>query len=285
MSARILIIEDNPTNMELMAYLLKTFGYYVFTTNNGTAGLEAVVENSPDLLICDLEMPGLNGFEVLNELRAHPETCQLPVIAVTASAMVGDRDKVLAAGFDGYISKPIDPESFVKEVEAFLPTEKRAALVPEISNTTEVAIQQQKQSGALVLVVDDSPVNLALVKSTLMPSGYRVIATESVETAMKLTRHYAFDLILSDLHMAPESGLEFLRRVKANENLQSIPFLMLTSSRTDPSDDLERLAVEAGAHRFLSRPIVPERLLEEVAACLRLRKETTEAQKKVSAKK
>jgi two-component system cell cycle response regulator len=284
MSTEILIIEDNPTNMELMAYLLKAFGYGITTTNNGSAGLEAARANPPDLFICDLEMPGLSGFDVLKEIRARPETCRLPVIAVTASAMVGDRDKALAAGFDGYISKPIDPESFVKEVEVFLQSEKRAAPIPEIPNSTEVADQPQEERGALVLVVDDSPVNLALIKSTLVPSGYRVVATESVEAAMKLTRHYAFDLILSDLHMAPESGLEFLRRAKANANLQFIPFLILTSSRTDPSDDVQRLAMEAGAHRFLSRPIVPEHLLEEVAACLKSRNEETGAKKRASAK-
>lgn len=285
MSAWILIIEDNPTNMELMAYLLTAFGYDTTTAINGTEGLEAAAGNPPDLFICDLEMPGLSGFDVLKEIRARHETRQLPVIAVTASAMVGDRDKVLAAGFDGYISKPIDPESFVKEVEAFLKSEKRAAPVPKIPDFTVTADQQQEQCGAMVLVVDDSPVNLALIKSTLMPSGYRVVATESVEAAMKLTRHYAFDLILSDLHMAPESGLEFLRRAKADANLQSIPFLMLTSSRTDPSDDMERLAMDGGAHRFVSRPIVPERLLEEVAACLRPRNEETGAKRRASAKK
>lgn len=271
--------------MELMAYLLKAFGYEITTATNGVVGLETAAENPPDLFICDLEMPGLSGFEVLKQIRTRPETRQLPVIAVTASAMVGDRDKVLAAGFDGYISKPIDPESFVEEVEAFLQSEKRAAAVPEIPRSMEVADQKQNPSGALVLVVDDSPVNLELIRSTLTPSGYRVVTTESVEAAMNLTRHYAFDLILSDLHMAPASGLEFLRRVKADANLQFIPFLLLTSSRTDPSDDLERLAMEAGAHRFVPRPIVPERLLEEVAACLRTRRAATAAEKRASAKK
>lgn len=285
MGTRILIIEDNPTNMELMAYLLKAFNYDITTADEGSAGLEAVAADAPDLLICDLEMPGLSGYDVLKELRARPETCQLPVIAVTASAMVGDRDKVLAAGFDGYISKPIDPESFVKEVEAFLKPEMRTAPVPIIPTSAEAADQKREQSGALVLVVDDSPVNLALIKSTLVPSGYRVIAAESVEAGMKLTQHYAFDLILSDLHMAPESGLEFLRRAKANPNLRFIPFLLLTSSGSDPADEMERLAIEGGAHRFLSRPIVPERLLEEVAACLRPRTEETGAKKRASAKK
>lgn len=285
MSARILIIEDNPTNMELMAYLLTAFGYDITTASNGTAGLEAAAGNPPDLFICDLEMPGLSGFDVLKEIRARPATRQLPVIAVTASAMVGDRDKVLAAGFDGYISKPIDPETFVKEVEAFLRSEKRAVSLPETPSSTEVAEQKQIPRGALVLVVDDSPVNLALIKSTLVPSGYRVVATESVEAAMKLSRHYAFDLILSDLHMAPESGLEFLRQAKASASLRCIPFLLLTSSRTDPSDDMERLAIAGGAHRFLSRPIVPERLLDEVAACLGPRNEETGAEKRASAKK
>jgi two-component system cell cycle response regulator len=268
MLARILVIEDNPTNMELMVYLLGAYGYGLDTADDGSKGIEKVFQSQPDLIICDLEMPGLNGYEVVKGVRCRPETSHIPVIAVTACAMVGDRDKVLAAGFDGYLSKPIYPETFVKLVEAFLPVRLRCPGLPESYEGTTPAAPPPEPMGVAVLVVDDSPVNLSLIRSTLEPSGYTVIATDSVEVALEQARRNAFDLILSDLHMSPESGLGFLQRVKADPKLRSIPFVILTASFTEPGDAIQQRALELGAARFLMRPIAPEQLLLEVAACL-----------------
>jgi CheY-like chemotaxis protein len=124
--ARILVIEDNPSNMALMVYLLKAFGHMTDEAEGGEAGLAAARREPPDLVLCDLQMPGMDGFEVARQLKADPALCAVPVVAVTAYAMVGDREKVLAAGFNGYITKPISPERFVEQVETFLPPEPRS---------------------------------------------------------------------------------------------------------------------------------------------------------------
>jgi CheY-like chemotaxis protein len=126
-TARILVIEDNPTNLELMVYLLQAFGYTPITAADGQAGLEAALCERPELIICDVHLPKLDGFGVVQRLKEGDETRRVPILAVTALAMVGDRDKILAAGFDGYIAKPIMPEEFVPQVEAFLPAQRRAA--------------------------------------------------------------------------------------------------------------------------------------------------------------
>lgn len=118
--ARILIIEDNPENMQLMMYLLTAFGHTVLETTLGEKGLRLAKEESPDLILCDLHMPGMDGYEVAKRLKLDPQLAAIPLVAVTAYAMVGDREKVLAAGFNGYISKPINPELFVSEIEIFL---------------------------------------------------------------------------------------------------------------------------------------------------------------------
>jgi len=118
--ARILIIEDNPTNMQLMVYLLNAFGHTTLEATDGETGL-AIAQHAPvDIILCDLQIPRLDGYEVARRIKMDPELKDLPLIAVTAYAMVGDRDKVLSAGFDGYISKPINPEIFTEEVEGYL---------------------------------------------------------------------------------------------------------------------------------------------------------------------
>jgi two-component system, cell cycle response regulator DivK len=105
--------------------LLQHSGYAIVTAVDGNAGVEMAHAHHPDLILCDLQMPVLDGFGVLRKLREDPELCNVVMIAVTALSMPGDRDSVLAAGFDGYLAKPIEPGTFVTEVEAFLRPELR----------------------------------------------------------------------------------------------------------------------------------------------------------------
>jgi CheY-like chemotaxis protein len=116
-----LVIEDNSTNLDLMVYLLSSFGHRTLSAATGEDGIVVAMRERPDLVICDIHLPQMSGFDVVRSLKATDELSSVPVIAVTAFAMVGDRQAVLAAGFDGYITKPIDPEAFVGQVESFLP--------------------------------------------------------------------------------------------------------------------------------------------------------------------
>jgi CheY-like chemotaxis protein len=120
MPARILIVEDNADNLKLMSYLLRAFGHAVLAAGDGDAALAAARREAPDLIVCDIQLPTVDGYQVARQLKSDPDLRAIPAVAVTALAMVGDRDKVLAAGFDGYITKPINPRTFVGQVEAFL---------------------------------------------------------------------------------------------------------------------------------------------------------------------
>jgi CheY-like chemotaxis protein len=118
--ARILIIEDNPANLELMRYLLQSFGHTVLTAADGEIGVEMVRRERPDLVLCDVQLPKLDGIGVARAVRSDPDLRLVPLVAVTAFAMVGDRDRLLRAGFDGYLPKPITPETFLNDIETFL---------------------------------------------------------------------------------------------------------------------------------------------------------------------
>ena len=126
MSAHIVLIEDHPDNMELMAYLLEAAGYTYSCATDGAEGLQAIRRERPDLIICDLQMPIVDGFEVLRQLRQDPSLHHTPIVAVTAQCMPGDRQKILRAGFDDYFSKPIEPQAFVAQLETCLPPDARA---------------------------------------------------------------------------------------------------------------------------------------------------------------
>lgn len=115
----ILIVEDNPPSLELMSYLLSSFGHTVVTASDGSEGLAAARNERPQLIVCDVHLPRMDGCELVQALKADADLCSIPVLAVTALAMVGDRDRLLSAGFDGYIPKPIEPESFVGTLQQF----------------------------------------------------------------------------------------------------------------------------------------------------------------------
>ncbi|HEV7194038.1 MAG TPA: response regulator [Jatrophihabitantaceae bacterium] len=125
MSARILAVDDVLHNLELMTYLLHAAGHQVVGATTGSEALLIAADRRPDLVVLDLQLPDMDGYEVLARLREQPQLEQVPVIAVTAYAMVGDRDAALAAGFDGYLAKPIDPVTLSAAIDAYLPVELR----------------------------------------------------------------------------------------------------------------------------------------------------------------
>ena len=126
MVARVLLVEDNPANLSLMQYLLQASGYTTLTATDGRQGVAVAQRESPDVILMDLQLPIMNGYEAARLVKEVPALRGVPIIAVTAFAMVGDRDKILGRGFDGYIAKPITPERFVSEVEGFIASELRA---------------------------------------------------------------------------------------------------------------------------------------------------------------
>ncbi|HVT99836.1 MAG TPA: response regulator [Acidobacteriaceae bacterium] len=122
----ILIADDRPSSRELLGLVLERAGYEVLEAENGEQALERVRAGSPDLVLLDLQMPGMDGYGVLSELRAEARFASLPVLALTASAMRGDREKILEAGFTDYLAKPAAPE-LVRETVARLLGEKRVS--------------------------------------------------------------------------------------------------------------------------------------------------------------
>ena len=115
-SPQILVVEDNERNMKLFSDLLQASGYRTLEATSGEQAVELALEHGPDLVLMDIQLPDIDGVEALGRLRADERSATLPVLALTAQAMEGDRDRFLAAGFDGYLSKPVDIAEFVGTV-------------------------------------------------------------------------------------------------------------------------------------------------------------------------
>lgn len=116
----VLVVEDNEMNMQLVEYLLEEGGYGILKATSGEDALEEAKKKLPDLILMDIHLPGMDGLAVVRQLKDDPRTAAVPVLALTAHAMRGDRDRFLQAGCDGYISKPIDVATFIPSISPYL---------------------------------------------------------------------------------------------------------------------------------------------------------------------
>jgi len=264
--ARVLVIEDNPASLDLMVYLLKAFGHTALTARDGLEGIELARREHPDLILCDIQLPGADGVEVCRQLKQDSELRNTSLVAVTAYAMVGDREKLLGTGFDGYLSKPINPQTFIDEMAPYLRTSQAAVM-------TSFAAEEKAPVGATegtILVVDNSLVNIQLARSMLEPFGYRIIDARGVDEAMKSLAEQTPDVILSDVHMPVKDGFDFIQELKADDELGKIPFVFISS--TVWGDRERKQGLSLGAARFIVRPIEPRALVEEIESCRPKRK-------------
>lgn len=272
MPARILIIEDNVDNQELMSYLLNAFGYATLCADNGVTGIELASKDQPDVILCDIRLPGIDGYEVARRLKQDARLRAIPLIAITAFAMRDDRDRALVAGFKGYITKPITPETFVSEVVALMSSEHR-------QNPVDVPVPEKfiepdhEEAGApttfrgTILVVDNLPSNLDLARSIFEPSGFRVLLAQDIHSALMVAGQEKPDVILSDVNMPEGNGFELASRIRRDPVLKAVPVVLISGTLSrDEAGPLR--AAAAGATKFLSRPIDPIVLLEEIQGCL-----------------
>ncbi len=261
---KILIIEDNKDNLDLMVYLFNQFGYLTITALDGEDGIAIAKQEMPDLIVCDIQLPKLDGYEVVKILKNDKALKHIPLVAVTAYAMVGDRDKIRAAGFDAYISKPINPAQFVHQIESLLPAKLRSNMqlksqrVPAALEKQEEKVHLDKCSTALI--VENYLANWELYKKLLESIGFEVVGVQTVKEGLNELQAKIPDIILSDFQLPDISGLDFLRLVRENEFRKAIPFIIM--SATHPSENELQEIKMLNVNRFILLPIDPSEFLK-----------------------
>ncbi|NVD70903.1 EAL domain-containing protein [Duganella sp. BJB1802] len=253
MSARILIIEDNATNMELMVYLLRAFGYEPLSAADGEAGVAAARRELPDLIICDVHLPKLDGYGVVAALKADPALRHIPTLAVTALAMAGDREKLLEAGFDGYIGKPVEPDTFVTQIESFL----SGAVSPPAKSDT-----------ATILIVDDHVLNREFLMTLLGYGGHRLLEAANGAEGLTMVRAEKPDLVISDILMPNMDGYEFVTRLHSDPQTADVPVIFYTATYRER--EAMAVAQSCGVRWVLPKPSDPEVILRTVHEALGL---------------
>ncbi|HET9341902.1 MAG TPA: response regulator [Candidatus Eremiobacteraceae bacterium] len=266
MPAKILVVEDNPTNLYLMEYLLGAYGHTVKTATDALTALAAIEAERFDLILADVLMPKMDGFEFLKRAKsAHADGP--PIVAVTALAMVGNKEAIMESGFDGYIAKPISPETFVGEVDSYLPGAKRSkATSGSQPRSVDDEPGRPRPAGRTILAVDDVPTNTQVLRATLEPFGYNVVEARSMNEALEIAARVKPDLVVTDVHMPSGSGYDLIRAFKADPDLHDVVFVFVSSTYWHELDRARGLSL--GASKFLVRPIDPQTLVTEITETL-----------------
>ena len=250
----ILVIEDNERNRKLVCEVLDFAGLRVISAATADEGLMLANQRRPDLILMDIGLPGTDGVAALRSLRSEELTAHIPVVAVTAYAMQGDRQSLLTQGFDGYIPKPIDVKVFGEQVVSFLKDTRRERL-----QTSAVA-------STPILVVDDVPANARLLEAMLTERGYEVVVAGTGTEALAAVAAARPSLILLDVQLPDIDGYEICRRLRTDATTAAIPIVMITASEID-----ERLAgLEAGADDFVTKPFNQLELLARIRSLVKI---------------
>lgn len=266
MAAKILIIEDNQDNLDLMTYLINHAGYDTIAAQDGETGVDLAIKEVPNLIVCDIQLPKKDGYAIVKQLKSmEPPYDQIPIIAITAYAMVGDRERIIAAGFDDYISKPIEPSIFVSQIERHLDEKLRLPRKKTESQSAEQAdiqsISKKPRSRGTILIVENTPENHLLYQSLLKSINFSIIAANNCTQALTLLKSgIKPDLILSDLHLPDRDGLSLMQELKMDKTLAKLPFILISSSK--PNHKELELAKKIEIEQLILRPIEPKAFLE-----------------------
>lgn len=270
MQARILIVDDQPANVKLLATYLKTEGYALVSAFDGEQALQAISEQPPDLVLLDVMMPGLNGYQVVERIKADPDTAHIPVVLVTALDSTLDRVRGLDAGADEFLSKPVNRTELQARVRSLLKLKQaqdalrhRGQILAELRGHGQDA---QPDLEPTVLLLEEDPRLVQQLTTVLGHEGYRVLHASGAEEAKALLQQYQPALILLDVLLRDVSGLRFMEQLKQDPLRREIPVIIITALQ-----DMETKvrSIESGAEDYLIKPVEPQEMIARIRAALR----------------
>ena len=231
---KLMVVDDNPANLKLAGDLLEIDGYEVIRCIDAEHALEAIIQHRPALILMDIALPGMDGLELTRILKADVKTKAIKIITLTAFAMQGDNEKVLFAGCDGYITKPINTRQFTAQVKAYLNP------------------QGENNATYTLLLVDDNPISLKLLKAVYETEGYEILSAGNGLEALEVLSEKHVDLIVTDVLMPDMDGYYLCYKIRSDEKLKDIPVIVYTATYTSLSE--ESVAKEMGADLFIRKP-------------------------------
>lgn len=274
MSARVLVVDDILPNVKLLEAKLSCEYYDVITATSGAEALEQVEQGKPDIVLLDVMMPGMDGFEVCSRIKANPDWAHIPVVMVTALTDVEDKIRGLEAGADDFLSKPINDTALMARVRSLARLKMaldewriRENAANQFGVVSEkVSLMNEPVEGARVLLVEDKEYEKNKVVEALTADLNIVMSAETGMQAMEMVSNQDFDVLMVSLNLEEEDGLRLCSHLRSNERSRSLPIVMISHE-----NDMDRVAhgLEMGAHDYVVRPIEKSELLARVRTQIR----------------
>src|SRR3984957_1039324 len=272
MTARVLVVDDILSNVKLLEAKLSAEYFEVVTAFNGMDALARMEEHEPDIVLLDVMMPGMDGFEVCRRIKANPKTAHIPVVMVTALDQSSDRVAGLDAGADDFLTKPVDDAALFARVRSLVRLKMMTDELRMRETTGQTmglidpaeTLNEQMQSGR-ILVIEDRPESVAWFHTALEPAN-EMTAADSFEEAMVRVRGGDYDLIVVSLGLRSFDGLRLCSQLRSLPEARNVPILVLVSD-----GDRRKLtqALEMGVNDYLTRPVDKNELIARVRTQLR----------------
>lgn len=274
MSARILVVDDILPNVKLLEAKLRAEYYEVLTATSGPEALDIAAAEKPDLILLDVMMPGMDGYEVCSQLKANPDLVHIAIVMVTALTDAEDRVRALDLGADDFLSKPIDDIALLARVRSLVRLKVtmdewrlREAAMSHLGADDSVRSTMQEHEGAgRILVIEDRDFERDKLHTTLEDDHEHVVCTPSGPQAIEALGAHDFDVIVLSMNLAAEDGLRLLSYFKSSEKSRNLAIVLLGEA-----EDMQRIAygLDFGAHDYLIRPIERNELKARVRTQMR----------------
>jgi two-component system cell cycle response regulator len=265
MTARILVVDDLPVNVKLLEAKLLVEYYEVVTASNGPEALRAVREHNPDIVLLDVMMPGMDGYQVCEAIKGDPDTAHIPVVMVTALDEVSDRVRGLEAGADDFLTKPLNDIALFARIRSLVRLKRasdewraREATAVELGVSSSMCPVVDEKAPGSVLLIGDGMADRESVGKTLADQGHSVTVVETGEEALEQASADDFDLVLLSDGESSGDALRFCSQLRSQPEWRTKPILLALAG-----SDTERLAkaLELGINDYLVRPIEHDELI------------------------
>ena len=273
MTARILVVDDVPANVRLLEAKLMAEYFEVLTAEDGPSALEAAAGQAPDIILLDIMMPGMDGFEVCERLKADPKTSHIPVVMITALTDTKDRVRGLEAGADDFLSKPVNDVALFARVRSLT---RLKVMMDELrvrhATTGQLELAENGEDDAAeghILLVEDQDLMAGKITEYLGEAGHQVSRAVSGAETLEKSSAAEMDLIIVSLRLAGEDGLRLCSQFRSQDATRHVPILLLIDE-----GDLQELAkgLDLGVTDYLIRPIDKNELLARARTQIRRRR-------------